>query len=139
MLHIGKKSSWTVFICFCIGYISSSSYIYHSRNGFAHGGFSQPMNPRLSAKTFHKCLISDSSTPNPDFDKKNKLGCKAYMTFFARGAVQVNTPNATVMDLCKLKLPFFAKDTAQVNTPNATVSLRSGICRLRCCCPYIDL
>ena len=54
------------------------------------------------------------------------------MRFFARGIAQVNTPNATVMDLCKLKkLPFFAKDTAQVNTPNATVSLRSEICRIR--------
>ena len=48
------------------------------------------------------------------------------MRFFARGTAQVNTPNATVMDLCKLKPPFFAKDTAQVNTPNATVPLRSG-------------
>ena len=37
----------------------------------------------------------------------------------ARGTAQVNTPNATVTDLCKLKPPFFAKDTTQVNTPNA--------------------
>ncbi len=58
----------------CIGYISNASYNYHSKKVLLTADSRNPWVRGILANTFRKCLISDSSTPNPDLDKGNKLG-----------------------------------------------------------------
>lgn len=69
-----KKRSWKVIIGIFIGYISSASYIYHSkkvlliadsRNIWIHG-FQQTSSISVSSRNL--------STTNPDFEKRNELG-----------------------------------------------------------------